>query len=57
MEQELAGPSPPLLLDVRKKAEFDVSHIPGAVHIDPKVGGKRKRAEKVEKVNRARRRV
>lgn len=25
----------PVLLDVRKREEFDVSHLPGAIHIDP----------------------
>ncbi|MBT8400251.1 MAG: rhodanese-like domain-containing protein [Rhodothermia bacterium] len=25
----------PVLLDTRKRSEFDVSHIPGAIHVDP----------------------
>ncbi|MCW5559205.1 MAG: rhodanese-like domain-containing protein [Verrucomicrobiae bacterium] len=28
---------PPLLLDVRTRAEFDVSHLPGARHVTPKI--------------------
>ena len=35
----LADPqrSPPVLLDVRTRAEYDVSHIPGARHVNPGV--------------------
>lgn len=33
----LADPrrEPPVLLDVRTRAEYDVSHLPGAIHVEP----------------------
>lgn len=31
-----AGRQPPVLFDVRTRTEFDVSHLPGAQHLDPK---------------------
>jgi molybdopterin/thiamine biosynthesis adenylyltransferase/rhodanese-related sulfurtransferase len=31
LRQRLAGPEPPLLLDVREPAEFEAGHLPGAV--------------------------
>lgn len=34
-EAMLNGREPLLVLDVREKAEFDVSHLPGAEHVDP----------------------
>lgn len=33
---KLAGPHPPLLLDVRTNPEFEVSHLSGATRIDPR---------------------
>ncbi len=27
-----SGPRPPLIIDVRERAEFEVSHLPGAIH-------------------------
>ena len=33
LAQELQGASPPLLLDVRRTAEFAGGHLPGALHI------------------------
>jgi len=32
---------PPLLLDVRTRTEFDVSHLPGARHVDPQIPASR----------------
>lgn len=34
-ETRLSRREPVLVFDVRERAEFDVSHIPGAVHVDP----------------------
>ena len=34
LQQELAGGSPPLLLDVRPAEEFAAGHLAGAVHLD-----------------------
>lgn len=34
----LGGDEPPLLLDVRTAAEFEVSHLPGARRVDPDGG-------------------
>ena len=31
----LAGDTPPVLLDVREKTEYRVSHLRGAVRVDP----------------------
>ena len=35
LAERLAGSAPPLLLDVRTAEEYGVSHLQGAVHIDP----------------------
>jgi rhodanese-related sulfurtransferase len=37
VEDLLADDASILLLDVRDKSEYDVGHIPGAVHVDPDV--------------------
>jgi rhodanese-related sulfurtransferase len=34
----LAGPDPPLLLDIRTAAEYERSHIASAVRLDPETG-------------------
>jgi rhodanese-related sulfurtransferase len=31
--ERINGATPPLILDVRSGAEFDVGHIPGSIHI------------------------
>ncbi|MAQ93242.1 MAG: sulfurtransferase [Rhodothermaceae bacterium] len=35
LADRLDAPDPPLLLDARTEAEFAVSHLPGARHVDP----------------------
>lgn len=37
-ERRLSHQQPLLVFDVRERAEFEVSHIPGAVHVDPDIG-------------------
>lgn len=36
-ERRLGQREQPLVFDVRERAEFEVSHIPGAVHVDPDI--------------------
>ena len=31
--ERINGATPPLILDVRSRAEFDAGHIPGSIHI------------------------
>lgn len=38
LARRLAGPRPPVLLDVRAPAEFAVSHLPGARRVEPLAG-------------------
>ncbi len=38
LEAKLSRGSPLLLIDVRTQAEFAVSHVPGAVRVDPAIG-------------------
>lgn len=35
LNQRLASDAPPVLLDVREEAEYNVSHLPGAVRVPP----------------------
>ncbi|MEM6732471.1 MAG: rhodanese-like domain-containing protein [Myxococcota bacterium] len=35
LARSLKSDSPPVLLDVRTREEFDVSHLPGAIHFPP----------------------
>lgn len=37
-ERRLGRGEQVLVFDVRERSEFDVSHIPGAVHVDPGIG-------------------
>jgi len=45
LELELTGGKKVVLLDVRKREEFDVSHLPGAVHIPPGLSGEQMAAK------------
>lgn len=35
--RQLTGPVPPVVVDVREAVEFDVSHVPGAARLPPKL--------------------
>jgi rhodanese-related sulfurtransferase len=39
LARRLASSDPPVLLDTRSENEFDVSHLPGALHVGPNIAG------------------